>query len=230
MALKRNVIIVAGGSGKRMQSQLPKQFLTLAGKPVLMHTLDVFFQTLKGTPHQIVLALPETQIEKWEWLCRKHHCNIPHLIVKGGSQRFFSVKNALEKITDGSLVAIHDGVRPMVFKEVIRRCFDVAEKSGTAVPVVQISESMRKIERQHSAVVSRANYVLVQTPQVFHSTLIKKAYQIPYTEQFTDDASVAEFYGENITLVEGNQENIKITLPSDLKYAEWLICEVKNTK
>ena len=228
--MKKNVIIVAGGSGKRMQSQLPKQFLTLSGKPVLMHTLEVFHQTLKEKPYQIILALPAAQIKKWESLCRQYHFNIPHIIVEGGSQRFFSVKNALNKITDDSLVAIHDGVRPMVSKDVIKRCFDVAGRAGTAVPVVQISESMRKIEPQHSAIVNRADYVLVQTPQVFHSVLLKRAYRVAFHERFTDDASVVEFYGENISLVEGNQENIKITIPSDLKYAEWLISKGKNNK
>lgn len=226
MTAKKNVIIVAGGSGKRMKSKLPKQFLPLAGKPVLMRTIEIFYQTLHDEPFQFLLVLPEAQIEKWKELCHKHQFRIPHQIVKGGPQRFFSVKNALDMIKDESLVAIHDGVRPVVSKALINRCFDMAKRTGNAVPVVAVSESMRKIEKPHSIIVNRSEYVLVQTPQVFHSKLIKSAYQIDFDEKFTDDASVVENYGDNINLVEGSRENIKITLPSDLRYAEWLISEM----
>jgi len=226
MAAKKNVIIVAGGSGKRMQSHLPKQFLPLAGKPVLMRTIQVFYQTLHKKAFQLLLVLPEDQAEKWIELCHQHQFNIPHKIIKGGPQRFYSVKNALDMIKDESLVAIHDGVRPVVSKALINRCFDMAERTGNAVPVVDVSESMRKIEKPHSIIVKRSEYVLVQTPQVFHSKLIKSAYQTDFDEKFTDDASVLETYGESINLVEGSRENIKITLPSDLRYAEWLISEM----
>ncbi|MGM0565682.1 MAG: 2-C-methyl-D-erythritol 4-phosphate cytidylyltransferase [Bacteroidota bacterium] len=227
MAAKKNVIVVAGGSGKRMQSRLPKQFLPLSGKPVLMRTLEIFYQTIKKEAFQVFLVLPESHIAKWEELCLQHHFNIPHQIVNGGTERFYSVKNALDKIKDDSLVAIHDGVRPLVSKAVINRCFDMAERFGSAIPVISVAESMRKIEQPRSIIVNRSEYVLVQTPQVFRSKLIKSAYQTAFDEKFTDDASVVENYGESINLVEGSRENIKITLPSDLSYAEWLISEMK---
>lgn len=215
--MKKYAIIVAGGKGKRMNTGVPKQFIDLAGKPILMHTLETF-ATYDSSLHLIVV-LPTAQIDFWERLCTKHHFNIPHLIVEGGEERFDSVKNGLQSVEIPALVAVHDGVRPLISLETISRCFTAAEKFGTAVPVVDSVDSIREINAGGSRAVDRHLYKLVQTPQVFNGELLKRAYRQSFSSLFTDDASVVENLGEKITLVEGNRENIKITTPFDLTVA-----------
>jgi len=222
MSLTKYVVIVAGGSGTRMGAEVPKQFLLIQGKPILMHTLNVFANI--PSVNEIVLVLPESQIEHWNSLCIKHHFTVKHTVTKGGETRYQSVKNGLMQISNpDALVAIHDGVRPLISEEVIENCFMAAEKYGNAIPVVKPVESVRIQEGGNSFIADREKVLLVQTPQVFKVSIIKKGYETPYQSSFTDDASVVEFMGEKIHLVEGNRENIKITTPLDLKIAETLM-------
>ena len=219
--MKKYIIIVAGGSGSRMGSDTPKQFLELHGLPILMHTLKKFQQTVVGG--EIILALPEKEQSTWRSLCEKHHFDVPHQIVNGGESRFHSVQNALQKLNKKSIVTIHDGVRPLVSETVIKNCMHSAEKFGAAIPALPMQDSLRKISENGSQIAERNQFVLVQTPQCFQSEVILKAYQQEYQNSVTDDASVVEQLGHNIYLVEGNKENIKITTPEDLKMAEVLI-------
>jgi 2-C-methyl-D-erythritol 4-phosphate cytidylyltransferase len=217
-------LIVAGGSGKRMGSDIPKQFLELDGMPILMHTIGRF--NAFDDSVRIIVVLPEDQFKAWEFLIRKHSFPIPHEIVKGGPSRFYSVKNGLELADKDGLVAIHDGVRPLVSTATIKRCFEAAEKFGNAVPVVSNASSLRHKTVTGSMPVSRQDIVIVQTPQVFRTRLIKNAYMQDYSDEFTDDATVLEKTGETIRLVDGNRENIKITNPEDLLIASALLPEI----
>ena len=221
--MKREVIIVAGGSGKRMGSEVPKQFILLAGKPILMHTMLRFWE-FDNRIKQIVV-LPSNQIEHWQTLCKEHNFEVPHQIVKGGEERFFSVKNAVEIIDPNALVAIHDGVRPLVNNKTIHRCFLAAEMYGVAIPTLPIKESLRIIDGTKSMAVNRSNYCNVQTPQVFKGGLLREGYEQQYNISFTDDASVVEQLGYSPYLIEGNIENIKITTPLDLKLATIILEE-----
>lgn len=217
-------IIVAGGKGERMGQHIPKQFLELAGKPILMHTIEKFYNTFPQL--KIILALPENQFDFWEELCYKYgFTNIPHQIVAGGKTRFDSVKNALALVKENGIVAIHDGVRPLVSTSTLYNCFKQAEQSGAAVPVVDVVDSLRLVSKQDetSKAVSRSCYKSVQTPQCFKTEIILKAYEQDFDETFTDDASVVEKLGYKIDLVEGNIENIKITSPFDIALAEVLM-------
>jgi 2-C-methyl-D-erythritol 4-phosphate cytidylyltransferase len=221
MKIFKAVIIVAGGKGERMQTEIPKQFIEIKGKPILMHTLEAFLryeQTL-----QLIVVLPENQIEYWSELCKKHAFAISHNIVAGGQTRFHSVKNGLNAIKYSCSVAIHDGVRPLVSVETIARCFDAAEKFKAVVPAIDLVESIRQVSGNKSLSVDRSAYKLVQTPQVFDIDLLKKAYEQDFSSTFTDDASVVEKDGNTVHLVEGNRENIKITTHQDLKIAEILL-------
>jgi len=211
------VTIVAGGSGKRMESETPKQFLQIAGKPVLMHTILRFFHY--DPQILIVVVLPFEHIETWNRLCSKHRFIIAHQVVQGGEERYFSVKNGLKLIPDDYLIAIHDGVRPMVSGEVIEKSFALASLYGGAIPVLLPSESIRKFTQKDSFPVNREEYRLVQTPQTFKADLIKKAYEKPFEPRFTDDATVFEASGHPVHLFDGNVENIKITRPFDLLIA-----------
>ena len=226
MKQQKVAIIVAGGKGERMNSTIPKQFLTLAGKPVLMHTLQQFHRY--SDEIKLILVLPADLFEIWTILCMTYHFTLPHEVVAGGMTRFYSVKNALDTITERALIAIHDGVRPLVDVETIKRCFEEAEKSGAAVPVVDLVDSIRQVNPSGSNAVDRKNFRLVQTPQVFSSKVIQKSYQQAYSEQFTDDASVAEAAGYTINLVEGNRKNIKITTAIDLKLAQIMLTGTDN--
>ena len=208
------VVIVAGGSGKRMGAEIPKQFLELAGRPVLMHTIERFKSFDQAI--EIITVLPENQLRFWIDLQKKHSFSILHTLVKGGSNRFYSVRNGLNFVNTPGLVAIHDGVRPFVSIDTIRRCFDTAEKLGNAIPTISPTESLRIMTGQGSLPVNRLNVKQIQTPQVFNAGLIKKAYLQEYNQEFTDDATVLEKTGEKINLIEGNRENIKITNPEDL--------------
>jgi len=224
--LKKYVIIVAGGFGTRMNNSVPKQFLLLAGKPVLFHTINAFFSY--NNEISIILVLPSSQISKWKELCDENHLTIPHNIVEGGETRFHSVKNGLKSIEEAGLIAIHDGVRPLVSNETISRVYNTAEKLGTAIPVLSVNDSIREISNKTNKSVNRNNLKIVQTPQCFKSEIINKAYQQSYNEMFTDDATVVEKTGEEIFLVDGNNENIKITTAIDLLIAENLIQQLTN--
>ncbi len=214
------VIIVAGGSGSRMGMDVPKQFLLLKGKPILMHTIEVFYEY--SSDIQIVVVLPEAQLQQWDMLTEKYHFTLNHQIAIGGSERFYSVKNGLTLVDEGRFVAVHDGVRPLVSLATIKRTFELAERENTAVPVVEMVESIREITPSGSHSVPRSHYKLVQTPQVFEYKTIMSSYDLPYNSNFTDDASVVEFAGYAIHLTEGNRENIKLTTPTDLLFAEAL--------
>lgn len=218
-------LIVAGGKGLRMGSELPKQFLPIGGKPVLMHTLQAFYDY--DWEMRIILVLPASQQAYWAQLCREHHFTVPHEVADGGETRFHSVKNALERVNTSGLVGVHDGVRPFVSQEVIARCYEQAAEKKAVVPVVNVVETVRHLcQEGRSETVPRDEYRLVQTPQVFDAELLLRAYRQPYTSDFTDDASVVEALGEPVWLTEGNRENIKITTPFDLKIAEALLCSI----
>jgi 2-C-methyl-D-erythritol 4-phosphate cytidylyltransferase len=215
------VVIVAGGSGKRMGMDTPKQYLELAGRPVLMHTIERFREFSDSI--EIITVLPENQLRFWNDLQKKYSFNIPQTIVKGGSKRFFSVQHGLEFVNSPGLVAIHDGVRPLVRNETIKRCFETAEKYGNAIPVISPADSLRLEEAGVNTPVHRMHVKQVQTPQVFDVEKIKNAYRQEFDLSFTDDATVLEKTGEKIHLVEGNRENIKITNPEDLFIAQTLL-------
>jgi 2-C-methyl-D-erythritol 4-phosphate cytidylyltransferase len=216
--MQKTVIIVAGGSGTRMNSEIPKQFIELKGKPILMHTIHRFLEFDENI--SIRLVLPENQVDFWKALCIKHDFSIKHEIFYGGITRFHSVKNGLQALSCNGLVAIHDGVRPMVDIQTIGRCFLAAEEYGGSIPVTDVQETIRKVDDEYSYTVDRKTFKLVQTPQVFDVQLISEAYNQEYDESFTDDASVFESTGKLVMLVEGNRENIKITTPADLKITE----------
>lgn len=218
--MTHTVLIVAGGKGLRMGSDLPKQFLPIGGKPVLMPTIEAFHhfdRTMK-----IILVLPQEQQTYWQELCAKHSFVIEHTVVDGGETRFHSVKNGLACVNSG-LVGVHDGVRPFVSPEVIKRCYELAAIKKAVIPVIDVVETVRHITETGSETVSRNDYKLVQTPQVFDAELLKQAYAQEYTPFFTDDASVVEAMGVSVCLAEGNRENIKITTPFDLKISSALV-------
>jgi 2-C-methyl-D-erythritol 4-phosphate cytidylyltransferase len=204
-----------------MGHDLPKQFLCIGTRPVLMHAIERFISYNKAV--EVVLVLPPDQFTYWQALCRKYNFTVAHRLISGGDSRYQSVKNGLEGVEGEGLVAIHDGVRPFVSLETIERCFYAAEKHGCAIPVVEVVDSLRKIEGPRSKMRLRASYRVVQTPQVFKNSIIRQAYKLPFSPDFTDDASVAEAAGYDITLVEGNRENIKITTPFDLVMGEALL-------
>ncbi|MCG8578302.1 MAG: 2-C-methyl-D-erythritol 4-phosphate cytidylyltransferase [Bacteroidales bacterium] len=214
-------VIVAGGSGTRMGSEIPKQFLKVNDLPVLMHTIITFHNF--DARMKLILVLPDSQIDYWQKICKEHQFKIPHQIAKGGSTRFESVKNGLALVEEQALVGIHDGVRPFVSPETLKRCYHHAKALGNAIPVLDAFESVRQIDDECSKALDRSTIKLVQTPQVFHSDILLKAYNQRYNSLFTDDASVVEAYGKTIHLVAGNRENIKITTPFDLVLAEAFI-------
>lgn len=218
----KSIIIVAGGKGLRMGGDIPKQFLPIGGKPILMHTIDRFLQY--DASMQVVLVLPESQQDYWRTLCQQYHFSQPYALANGGETRFHSVKNGLAKVSpDATLIGVHDGVRPFVSLDTIRATYEEAARSEAVVPVIDVVETVRRlINPQVSETVPRRDYKLVQTPQVFSATLLRQAYAQPYTDFFTDDASVVERFGHPVTLVPGNRENIKITTPFDLTIAEAL--------
>lgn len=225
--MKRYVLIVAGGRGLRMGGDLPKQFLPVADKPVLMHTLEAFRRWDEEAAQ--IVVLPDAHRPYWEMLCREIGCRVAHRLASGGESRFHSVRNGLEVIArelpvdEEALIAVHDGVRPLVSPEVIAACFAEAERSGAAVPVVPMVDSLREYEGDASRPVDRTRYVAVQTPQVFRSSLLLEAYRQPFSPLYTDDASVVEAAGHPVRLVAGHRENIKLTTSFDLRVAEALL-------
>ena len=219
---KHTIRIVAGGRGTRMGGPQPKQFLELAGRPVLMHTLEAFDRW--DASARLIVVLPEDQIETWKRLCKAHAFGRTHHVVAGGETRFHSVRNGLGAVASNGLIAVHDGVRPLVAPSVIAACFAAAADGGAAVPVVPVVESVREVDTDGgSRPVDRARLRVVQTPQVFRADVLRAAYCLPYDPRFTDDASVVEASGVAVRLVPGNRENIKLTTPMDLLLAEQLM-------
>lgn len=221
--MKNAALIVAGGSGTRMGATMPKQYLPIGGRPILMHTLDAFYKFDQFL--DLILVLPALDHELWKSLCQGHSYQVPHRLVSGGSSRFQSVKNGLLSLSaDTELVAIHDGVRPFVALEVIRESFDTAASTGSAVAVVPLKDSIRKVGVNGNSVYQdRQQFRLVQTPQTFQTKKILQAFETGDLPQFTDDATVYENMGWEVTLIPGNLENIKITTPEDLAYAAYLL-------
>jgi 2-C-methyl-D-erythritol 4-phosphate cytidylyltransferase len=222
--MKKCVIVVAGGKGVRMGGDLPKQFMPVCGKPVLMHTIQAFYDY--DTQIRIILVLPEDQIAYWEQLCETQAFAIPHQLVKGGETRFHSVKNGLMEVGENTLVGVHDGVRPLVSREIIAEAYRIAESEKAAFPAIPVTDSVRERGNDlgESHAVDRSQYFLVQTPQVFLSDILLDAYSQDYRESFTDDVSVVESAGIcRPVMFEGNRENIKITSPVDLIIAKHLM-------
>jgi len=213
-------VIVAGGSGLRMGNELPKQFLLLEGKPILLHSIDAFLKTYPDI--KIHLVIPKQYIEYTEELLRNFEYNSSIQIIEGGETRFHSVKNGIAGAQNGDIVFVHDAVRCLVSPQLIERCFTTAVKEGSAIPVVPIRDSMRRLSDDgHSEVVSREHLYAVQTPQTFKAEVLLLAFEIPYNVAFTDEATVVEYANEKVSIVEGEEQNIKITYPEDLLYAKW---------
>lgn len=216
-----NVIIVAGGLGLRMGGDLPKQFVSIGSKPILMHTIDLFHRYDKDI--RIILVLHESYRELWANLCQEHGFAIEHETVSGGTTRFDSVKNGLKLVTEG-LVAVHDAVRPFASLQLVQKCFEMAKQYKAVIPVIELVDSIREIiDNENSKIVDRTRFRLVQTPQVFDAVLLKKVYEQPFRESFTDDASIIESKGGQVHLVEGERTNIKITTPFDLSLARTIL-------
>ena len=216
--MKKVALIVAGGKGDRMNTDIPKQFLVLNDLPILMHSLNAFSHLDK-----IILVLPRAQIENWEELCKQYNFILKHTVVAGGINRFGSVKNGLAKIDEGSIVAIHDGVRPLVSKNLINKLIGATKKGNGIIPIVAVKDSIRKVEGYKSKAVSRSNLYKVQTPQCFFASTLKDAYKQNFSLFFTDDASVLESNGGKIITIIGEEKNLKITTEEDLMLAEALI-------
>lgn len=219
--MKKYAIIVAGGSGTRMGTDIPKQFLEIKGKPVLMHSMNRFFNFDQNI--NLIVVLPAHQIDYWQKLCELHAFSVPHQIVEGGAERFYSVKNGLSLVEENALVAIHDAVRPLVSKQTIQAAFEAAIQFGSGIPAIPLHDSIRLVEGENNFAVNRNHYKILQTPQCFASSLLLEAFQQHYRSEFTDDASVIEAHGAKVTITAGNVENIKITTPKDLILAEALI-------
>jgi len=219
--MKYYAVIVAGGSGNRMQTETPKQFLLLKNLPVLMHTIKAFAQS--DTQPKIIVVLHLDQHKYWNRLCEEFNFNIPHQVVAGGTERFYSVKNAVSGIEEESFVAIHDAVRPLVSTELIDRCFKQAALHGNVIAAVPSSDSVRVLRNNKTSALKRDEIYLVQTPQVFSLEILRKAYEQEFASHFTDDASVVESIGHSVNIVSGDRNNIKITYPIDLALAELLL-------
>lgn len=217
--MKKFAVIVAGGSGTRMGTEMPKQFLLLAEKPILMHTLLKFQHEVD----ELILVLPELQKEYWKNLCIKHQFEVSIRIVNGGNSRFESVKNGLAAIEENGIVAIHDAVRPFVSADIIRGAFATAKAKGNAVVAIPLKDSIREIKDNENKAVDRTLFRLIQTPQCFEVNFLKKAYEQTEKTTFTDDASVAESMGAKIYLTVGSNDNIKITTPADLTIGEAIL-------
>lgn len=223
--MKTLAIIVAGGSGTRFGAQLPKQFLELKGRPILMRTIEAFAKC-GDCSFDIVVTLPADQMDLWQQLCHKYGFDVPHRVVPGGETRWHSVKNALDSIqdiNDVDIIAVHDGVRPLVTVELIGRTIETARRDGAAIPVVTLNDSVRQVKGEISHALDRSTLRAVQTPQAFDARLLHDAYSLPYQPTFTDDASVVECASHLVTLVEGDPHNLKITRPMDLALAEYLL-------
>jgi 2-C-methyl-D-erythritol 4-phosphate cytidylyltransferase len=220
--MKKYAIIVAGGVGKRMQSYTPKQFMLLSGKPLLIHSVQTFFNCYHDI--EIIVVLPKGYFDKWEKICKDFDFTIKHKLAEGGENRFYSVKSGLALIPEGEegIVGIHDAARPLVNKSTIQRLYNGAQQYGNSIPVVPVNDSVRESTAIGSRPIDRSKLCFIQTPQCFKISIIKNAYQQDFKPLFTDDATVAESIGEKIHLIEGERNNIKITTPADLLIAEAL--------
>ena len=216
--MKYFAIIVAGGSGSRMLSEIPKQFMLLRGRPVLMHTIEEFNKSDYNP--EIIVVLNVDFHQYWENLCVLHNFSIPHRLIKGGIHRFESVKNGIKAIKSKAIIAIHDAVRPLLSTRLIDHSFQKAESSGNAVAAIKSRDSVRQQSGNHTIPLNREEIFLIQTPQTFSSEILKKAYKQEFRNEFTDDASVAERAGIKINLIEGEYRNFKITFPEDIRLAE----------
>ena len=219
--MRKYAIIVAGGKGERMNMSVPKQFAELCGKPVLMHSLEAFH--LFDASVKLIVVLPSLQLDVWKSLCHRYDFDIPHAVITGGASRFESVKNGMDVIKEVSIVAVHDGVRPVVSINLIERLFASAEKNGNAVPVVPVRDSLRRIEGESNMAVDRSTLYCVQTPQCFHSSQLRSMYELPFDGKYTDDASLADACGFKVHTEEGDPVNIKITVATDLQIAEMFL-------
>lgn len=218
---KRGVVIVAGGSGRRMHSALPKQFMLLGGIPVVARTINIFAEALPGA--EIVVVLPEEHIAMWKNLAARFDVAV-HKCVAGGAERFHSVKAGIEALSeDVTSIAVHDGVRALVSKRLIIRAALAIEENDAVIPVIEVVDSYRRVEQGGSTILPRSELRIVQTPQIFKSSILRKAYTQEFDQAFTDDASVVEAMGINITLVDGERTNIKLTTPEDMEWAEWML-------
>jgi 2-C-methyl-D-erythritol 4-phosphate cytidylyltransferase len=217
--MQNSVIVVAGGVGKRMGSDVPKQFHLLNGKPVIFHSIQPFLDFDPAI--KLIIVLPKEHLSTWQTMCSEYLFHVEHCMVEGGETRYHSVKNGLKAVGDTGLVAVHDSVRPNINSEWVRSCFIEAEKSGNAIPCISVTESLREIDNEENKPVDRNKIRIIQTPQVFQTSILKQAYSIPHRDSFTDDASVIEAAGHKINLVYGLKENIKITHPADLHWSEW---------
>jgi 2-C-methyl-D-erythritol 4-phosphate cytidylyltransferase len=215
------VIIAAAGFGSRMNSQVPKQFLMLAGVPVIVRTIYAFTSVWKDA--EFIAALPEEEFPRWEKIRKKFLKNIPVRITKGGATRFHSVKNALKLIKENGMVAVQDACRPFVSPELLLKCWEVVREKGNAIPAIDLKDSIREVMKDGTRQRSREKYKIIQTPQCFNVDLLKKSYQQNFNETFTDDASVVESAGNKIYLVDGDPSNFKITTPFDLSIAEKIL-------
>lgn len=217
---EKSVIITAGGLGKRMKSPLPKQFMLLGKIPLLMQTIQLFYDY--DSEIELILALPEDWIDHWKELQIGHMFTIPHIVVSGGNERFHTVQNALKKCT-GKFVAVHDGVRPFVEQSLLQFCFASLKEHSAVIPLLSIKESVRFLTHDKTETLDRNNYKIVHTPQFFHSDVLKKAYLQAYHSLITDDASLVEQMGEKLFFVESNEENIKVTTANDFLIAEVIL-------
>ena len=219
--MKKYAVIVAGGSGSRMQSNLPKQFLLLNGKPVLYYTIDTFLKAYKDL--EIILVLPEEHIAAGQEIIDAFFNYDRIKITAGGRTRFHSVQNGLQLITEESMIFVHDGVRCLLTTDLIHRCYKAAIAFGSAIPVIDSKDSVRMVHEDRNEALERSKIKLVQTPQTFHSKILLPAYKIDYKDKYTDEATVAEAFGLKVHLIEGEESNIKITRPVDLTVAEGMI-------
>lgn len=226
--MKKMAVIVAGGRGTRMGQEMPKQFLLLKGQPIIIHVFNCFYQYDPNI--EFILVLARDLWDTWQILCGDYGFKLPHHLAPGGETRFHSVKNGLEFVKEPCLVAVHDAARPFASQAAISRCFETALKKGSAIPVVDLNESLRYSDGLETRSLPRSYYKLVQTPQVFHSVELKKAYSIDFDSSLTDDASVVERAGGKVNLVQGNYENIKITHPVDIKIAEAIYGFLEQTE
>ena len=225
MTMRTIAIIVAGGNGTRFGAKVPKQFLELGGRPILMHTIEAFGENRDGS-FDVIVTLPVEQMGLWRALCDKYAFAVPHRVVAGGETRWHSVKHALDSIDDPAgidVIAVHDGVRPLASAELIGRVLESARRDGAAIPVVMLNDSVRQVDGGESHALDRSSLRAVQTPQAFDAHTLLEAYRQPYLPTFTDDASVVEHAGHRVTLVEGDPKNLKITRPMDLVLAEYLL-------
>ncbi|MCB9182700.1 MAG: 2-C-methyl-D-erythritol 4-phosphate cytidylyltransferase [Flavobacteriales bacterium] len=219
--MHRSTIIVAGGSGKRLGGPVPKQFQAVKGRPLLMWTIEAFHRF--DPELALIVVLPKEHFDIWRALCLGHRFFIEHEVVAGGEQRWHSVKAGLEKVEGNGLVAVHDGVRPLVSAKLIERCFAAADEKAAAIPVVPVVPSIRETTAEGSRALDRSKLLAVQTPQCFHSDLLRKAFEQPYDAAFTDEAALVERMGVKVALVEGEENNIKVTTAMDMRLVELVL-------